>query len=448
MRQEAQELLELPARFVDVSIYRVESTSMVMKDGSLRETSSGLSFGACLRVLNRGWGFAYASSAGELKEQATRALRLAKLAKRRVELAEVKDVRDRVEAEAKLHPSRATLEDRLEYLERAHAVTSDYKSIKSTSFAYTDVSIEVIYMSSEGTEITMRYPRVALYAQVFAKEGAKLQFAMERLGATAGLEALGDVEEAAVKACEKAERLLQARAPPSGEFTVVLDPKLTGVFIHEALGHAAEADHVIQGESVLAGKLGERIAPELVTVYDDPTIGGGFGSYFYDAEGVQARKKAVVECGVLRNYLHTRETAAKLEQPVTGNARAQGHSYPPLPRMSNTYLAQGDASFEELIEGVEFGVYLLGSRGGEVDTARGVFQFSAEEGFLIEKGELTTPLRDVALSGETLKILRRIEAVGRRGEVHIGYCGKNGQLVAVGDGGPAIRTTATVGGTA
>ncbi|NOZ59606.1 MAG: TldD/PmbA family protein [Euryarchaeota archaeon] len=447
MLREVGKLLELPARFVDVTIYRVESTTIVMKDGSAREVSTGESFGACVRVLRKGWGFAYASSARELAERAEQALRGAELAGERVELAEVEPGRGRAEVRARLHPSRATLEEKLEYLHRASEAASGYARVVSTSFAYSDASVEVTYLSSEGAELSMRYPRVAFHAQVFAKEGARLQFATERAGATSGLEVLEDVEVLAEKACEKAERLLRAKAPPSGEFKVVIDPKLTGVFIHEALGHAVEADHVVQGESILGGMLGQRIASELVTVYDDPTLEGGFGSYFYDAEGVRARRKAVVEQGVLRSYLHTRETAARLGQEPTGNARAQGYSYPPLPRMSNTYLAQGDSSFEELLEDIEYGVYLLGSRGGEVDTARGVFQFSAEEGFLIERGELTTPLRDVALSGETLEILRRVEAVGSGKEVHIGYCGKNGQLVAVGDGGPAIRTIATVGGT-
>ncbi|WP_456474370.1 TldD/PmbA family protein [Candidatus Pyrohabitans sp.] len=447
MQDEIRELLELPARFVDVTLHSVESTSILMKDGVAKEVATGESSGIGLRLLERGWGFAYGSSVEAVKDLARRALRGARMERERTQLAEVEVARDRVEARAELHPTRASLEEKLEYLMRAHEVAKSYESIVSTSFAYSDASIEITYLSSEGAEIAMRYPRVAFYAQVFAKDGAKIQFAGERVGATSGLETLSNVELVAKEACEKALRLLHAKAAPSGEFTVVIDPKLTGVFIHEALGHAVEADHVVQGESILAGKLGETIASEQVTIYDDPTLEQGFGSYFYDAEGVRAQKKAVVERGVLRSYLHSRETAAKLGQAPTGNARAQGYNFQQMPRMSNTYLARGDASFEELIEDVKFGVYLLGSRGGEVDTARGVFQFSAEEGFLIEKGEVTTPVRDVALSGETLAILRRVDAVGSDFGVHIGYCGKSGQLVAVGDGGPAIRTVATVGGT-
>jgi TldD protein len=136
-----------------------------------------------------------------------------------------------------------------------------------------------------------------------------------------------------------------------------------------------------------------------------------------------------------------------MDQDVTGNARAQSFDYPPVVRMSNTYLEPRDYRFQEMLEDVDFGVYLKGSKGGEVDTARGVFQFNAEEGFLIEKGELTKAVRDVSLSGRTLEILQRVDAVGRDFAVHIGYCGKASQMVPVGDGGPHVRTYATVGGT-
>ncbi|MEE8357896.1 MAG: TldD/PmbA family protein, partial [Candidatus Hydrothermarchaeales archaeon] len=234
---------------------------------------------------------------------------------------------------------------------------------------------------------------------------------------------------------------------PSGAFDLVLDPNLTGVFIHEALGHAVEADLILQDESILKGKLGEEIASDLVTVYDDPTLEGSFGFYSYDSEGVKGEKTTLIEDGVLKSYLHSRETSSRLGQRNTGNARAQSFGNQPIVRMSNTYVKPGDHDIEELFEGIKHGIYLKGSKGGEVDTARGVFQFSAEEGFLIEEGEITKPIKDVALSGETLEILRRISALGNDFDLSIGFCGKAGQAVPVGDGGPHIRTFATVGGT-
>ncbi|MFQ5888120.1 MAG: TldD/PmbA family protein, partial [Candidatus Hydrothermarchaeales archaeon] len=277
------------------------------------------------------------------------------------------------------------------------------------------------------------------------KDG-KVQFGSERLGGTGGMEAIADCERSARVAAEKAIRLLTADEPPSGNFDVVLDPHLTGVFIHEALGHAAEADHILQDESILKGKLGEEIASNLVTVYDDSTLDGSFGFYSYDSEGIKGEKTTLIEEGILKSYLHSRETSSRLDQKNTGNARAQSFGHQPIVRMSNTYIKPGDHDFEELFDGIKRGIYLKGSKGGEVDTARGVFQFSAEEGFLIEKGEVTRAIKDVALSGETLEILRRISALGKDFDLSIGFCGKAGQAVPVGDGGPHIRTFATVGG--
>ncbi|RLG59513.1 MAG: TldD/PmbA family protein, partial [Candidatus Hydrothermarchaeota archaeon] len=353
--------------------------------------------------------------------------------------------KDRVKVNVKQNPFDIDLEEKKNILKEAEKEVKD-KKIASTSFSYADSFTRTIYLSSEGSEIETEITRVIALAKVFAKENNKLQVAFERIGGVGGLELIQEFNVKALEAKDRAIRLLSAKSPPIGKFRVVLDPKLTGVFFHEALGHATEADHVLNNESILKNKIGKRIASPIVTVYDDPTIKNSFGFYFYDDEGVKARKKAIVEKGRLVNYLHSRETSEALNMQANGNARAQSFEHVPIPRMSNTYIAKGDFSFDEIIEDIGYGVYLLGSKGGEVDTARGVFQFSAEEGFIIRKGEIVEPIRDVALSGSTLEILKQIDAVGKDFSLHIGFCGKEGQLVPVGDGGAHIRTFATVGG--
>ncbi|NOZ82303.1 MAG: TldD/PmbA family protein [Euryarchaeota archaeon] len=444
---EFQDILsQLKVRFADLRMHRTQSTTFVLKDGRAEELSTGVHQGISLRVLDRCWGFAYSTTTEKLREMLAYAARAAALGEGKVSLAEVSPKSYRGEVKAKQSPASLGSEEKLEILMRAHSAAEEHEGVASVTVSYHDAMVEFRYCSTEGAEIEVRYPWVSLQVQVVARDGGELQHAQERAGGVAGLEVLGDVEELAERACERALRLLRAKHSPAGRMKVVMDPKLTGVFIHEALGHAAEADHVLRGESVLAGMLGSTIAAEQVSIYDDPCIEGSPGYYLYDAEGVAARRKALVERGVLRAYLHTRETAGAMKQEAEGNARAQGYAFPPLPRMSNTCMQAGDAELEEMLECARRGVYLCGSRGGEVDTARGVFQFSAEEGFLIEGGELTTPLRDVSLSGETLEILRRIELIGRRREMHPGYCGKDGQLVPVGDLAPALLTTANVGG--
>ena len=225
---------------------------------------------------------------------------------------------------------------------------------------------------------------------------------------------------------------------------VILDPELAGVFAHEAVGHASEADLVLEGGSVLENKIGEQIASPLVSVIDDPTL-HEYGYYPFDAEGVQSTKTTIIKDGMMESYLHSRETAARLGG-IPGHSRAQGYSMP-IVRMSNTYIDNGNSKFEEMLEDIGNGMYLIGSRGGQVNTGEGVFQFNAEKGYLIENGELTTLLRDVSLSGNTLEILKNVNMVGNDLTMHSGRCGKNGQLAPVTDGSPHISITkALVGG--
>lgn len=444
--ERVRKLFEFSARFIDVTLQVVETTNLLLKDGVAKDIVVGHVEGASVRMLNRTWGFASTNRLDEIHKIAERAYKGSKEG-REIKFKAGEAVVDEVRVKPAKDPRNVTLEEKKELLHQAEDELRDYKEVVSSSIAYAESRSALLYMNSEGSSVQTEYPRTAFSAYVFAKKNSKLQGASERLGGVGGFEHVDGHLEAANEAAMKAVRLLNAGEAPKGDFQVILDPRLDGVFMHEAVGHAVEADHVLHGESVLENKLGERLASEEVTLYDDPTLRNSFGFYFYDSEGTRARKKAVIEKGLLKTYLHSRETAAAFGQESTGNARSQSFDYPPIVRMSNTYLGAGNYRFEEMLEDINFGVYLKGSKGGEVDTARGVFQFNAEEGMLIEKGELTKPVRDVSLSGKTLEILQRIDAVGRDFAVHIGYCGKASQMVPVGDGGPHVRTRATVGGT-
>ncbi|HDD63731.1 MAG TPA: TldD/PmbA family protein [Thermoprotei archaeon] len=256
-----------------------------------------------------------------------------------------------------------------------------------------------------------------------------------------------DLEGWAKRISEKAVKMLKAEPAPSGRFTVIADPDLTGVFTHEAVGHACEGDGIVAKESILTNMLGERIGSELVTIYDDSTYPNGWGSLKYDDEGVPTEKRLLIDEGILVGYINDRYTAFKLGMKPNGGARAQDYMHPPIVRMSNTYMAPGDWSFEEMVSEIKYGVYLLGSRGGQVDTAKGTFQFNAKEAYLIENGEITKPLLDVSLSGLTLETLKNIDAVGKDFKLRSGTCGKGGQGVPAGTGGPHVRiVNAVVGG--
>ncbi len=447
MFEDFEKVLEIPARFVDITYQRSHTTVISTKDGVAKDISTGVVSGSGIRVLENVWGFASSNESSDLAESAQRAYSAAKRGKTKIPFSPGQGVEDSYSSKVKIDPGGVSLEDKVDLGRRAFDSIGEINEVVSSSFNYIDSTTEGLYMSSEGARLEWKTTRIAFFASIFTKENGKLQFGSERVGSSSGFEFLKDPEAISLKAAEKALRLLRAKAAPSGTFRVILDPQLTGVFIHEALGHAVEADHVIQGESILGGQIENTIASSLVSVYDDPTMEGSFGYYLYDSEGTRAGKTQLIDRGVLKGYLHSRETASRMGLTNTGNARAQGFDFIPIVRMSNTILEPGSYSLEEMLEGVDYGVYLLGSRGGQVDPAKGVFQFSAEEGYLIEKGEAKIPLRDVALSGETLKILKAVDAVGRDFGVHVGFCGKDGQSVPVGDGGAPIRTMASVGGT-
>ncbi len=200
-----------------------------------------------------------------------------------------------------------------------------------------------------------------------------------------------------------------------------------------------------EGSSVLAGRIGEQIGPAILTIVDDPSI-PEFGFEPVDAEGCRTVRTEVVSRGRVNAYLHTRETLAALGNGDAGHGRAEGGE-PPLVRMSNTFIEEGDATLEEILSECRDGILLVGSRGGQVDPGRGVFQFNAEYGYLIEKGERTRMVRDVSLSGEILSTLHGILLCGNKREMHQGFCGKGGQSVPVSDGAPHILLSdAVVGG--
>ena len=221
----------------------------------------------------------------------------------------------------------------------------------------------------------------------------------------------------------------------------MLDPKLCGVFVHEAFGHLSEADFIHENERLRkVMHIGRRFGPESLSIVDAPDMPGEAGYYAYDAEGVRGGKTYLIKDGVLHSRLHSRETAAMMGEAPTGNARVLNYSYAPIVRMSNTYLEPREYSFEQLLEGVEDGIYAVGSLGGQTDME--MFTFSSEEGYEIKNGKLGRRLRDVVLTGNVFQTLENVEMIGNDLRMFggLGGCGKGGQSpLRVADGGPSMR---------
>lgn len=434
--------------YIDIRAGMSNNTSILMKDGDVDEINTGMSLGARIRVLKNGaWGFAYTTDLSKLNKITDTAIQLSDSLKGDVELSESEIIKDKVAVDVKIPFKDISIDEKKEIMKEANdAATID--KVNSTTVSYADGELDEIFMNSEGSQIQMKTSRLRMALNASATDGEIIQFGHGSLGGVKGFELItdADIEEFGRKIGEKAVRLLDAEAAPSGKFPVIADPELTGVLIHEALGHAVEGDLILQNDSILKDKMGETIASDIVNIFDDASRKDGFGYYPYDVEGVKTKPNQLVKDGKLISLLNSRETAAKLGMTSSGNARSI-ISDQPIVRMSNTYLQPGDNKFEELIEDIPDGIYLKGSRGGQVDTGKGIFQFNAAEGYLIKNGEIATPLRDVSLSGNILETLKNIDAIGNDFKLSVGFCGKDGQTAPVGDGGPHTRILdALVGG--
>ena len=419
-----------------------------MKDSKIDNVDTGINFAVGIRVLQNGaWGSAFTSDINKVEDVANKATILANQLSSDVELTPANPQEDTVESKAKIKIDDVTFEDKISCMKEANDA-AQLDGIQSTNITYSEVEGTNLLLSSEGTCILSNNNRTIFSMNAVASNGEVMQIGHKSLGGVQGFEIIkdADLESFGRSISEKAIGLLDAKTPPSGDFPVILDPELAGVFIHEALGHASEADIILQNDSILKDKQGQKIGSDLITVVDDATREDAFGYYAYDVEGTKTSKNVLVEKGVLKSVLSSRETAKKLGRQSSGNARSIIKDQP-IVRMSNTYIQPGESSFDELIEDMSTGIYLKGSRGGQVDTGRGVFQFNAVEAYTINNGELDDHIRDVSLSGSTLDILNNVTGVGSDFKLSVGFCGKDGQTAPVGDGGPHIRVSkATVGG--
>jgi len=435
------------SEFHDVRIVTGSNTRLVLDNGELDEISESYIQGAAIRSLCGGaWGFVQTENLENLEGK----LRSAKNIARKIDRGEVlelvqSDPGRTVCSQVKKNPRDLSLEEKVKLLEEIEK-GAKIEGVSSTQAVYNEFISSIKYSSSDGRDLEYNQTRVGFFVTAVAKRGEIYQASTESKAGVCGLELFDEVNavDLAKNAGETAVALLDAQIPKGGSFPVIVDQELGGVFVHEAVGHATEADIVLEGGSVLEGKIDQKIGSDLVTVKDDSSL-PNYGYYPFDDEGSANGETVLVEEGVLKSYLHTRETAARLGG-VSRNARAQGHDRPVV-RMSNTYVAPGDWKFEEILEELGDGFYLMGSRGGQVSPAEGVFQFNAKRGYLVEKGEITKLLRDVSLSGHTLETLEKVKALGNDLKFNSGRCGKAGQWVPVGDGSPhMLIEKATVGG--
>jgi TldD protein len=311
----------------------------------------------------------------------------------------------------------------------------------------------VLVVRSDGVLAADVRPLVRMSVQVIAEESGRREQGSSGGGGRTDYSHFTDemLKEYADRAVDQALINLQSRPAPAGTMTVVLGPGWPGVLLHEAIGHGLEGDFNRKGSSAFSGRIGERVAAKGVTVVDDGTLPGRRGSLSIDDEGNPTRCNTLIEDGVLRGYMQDTLNARLTGVPVTGNGRRESFAHVVMPRMTNTYMLNGDKDPKDIIASVKKGLYAVNFGGGQVDITNGKFVFSASEAFMIENGKVTYPVKGATLIGNGPDALTRVSMIGNdlRLDAGVGTCGKEGQSVPVGVGVPTLRIDGlTVGGTA
>ncbi|MEI0685065.1 TldD/PmbA family protein [Brachyspira pilosicoli] len=335
----------------------------------------------------------------------------------------------------------------LAYLDKTARKVSD--KIKQVSARYMEKERNILVCTSNGIlkEDSQTYIRLVMMSM--ASDGTNTQTSSRTKGALDGFQVIRDInlENMAIETANSAIKMLDSEYPKSGKYPVVIDNAFGGVIFHEACGHALEATSVADNASVFCNKLGEKIASDVVTAIDDGTIKNAWGSYNIDDEGNDAQRTVLIENGILKSYLVDELGSIKMNQKVTGSARRESYKYAPTSRMRNTFIDKGNSTFEELISGIEYGLYAKKMGGGSVDPATTDYNFAVSEGYLIENGKITKPVRGATLIGRGDETLMNIEAVSSNLELADGICGSISGSVPTTVGQPAIRVKElTVGG--
>ena len=306
-------------------------------------------------------------------------------------------------------------------------------------------------MKADGRAATDVRPLVRLSISVTMQDGERMENGSSGAGGRTLYDGLFDNwKSVADEALRQARVNLVARPAPAGELPVVLGAGWCGVLLHEAVGHGLEGDFNRKGSSTFSGRIGEQVAAKGVTVVDDGTFTDRRGSLTIDDEGTPTGRNVLIEDGVLKGYIQDRMNARLMGVAATGNGRRESYQHLPLPRMTNTFMLNGNSTQDEMIAGVKRGVYAAYLGGGQVDITSGKFVFNATEAYMIEDGKLTHPIKGATLIGSGPEIMGRIAAIGNDMALDpgIGTCGKAGQGVPVGVGQPSLLISAmTVGGT-
>ncbi|MGH2700519.1 MAG: TldD/PmbA family protein [Actinomycetota bacterium] len=436
----------------DLFVEKRVSNSFRLEDSKIEDVASGSDAGGGIRVIagDRA-SYAYTNVlTSEALVDAARAAR-AGLSEGPVKPRDLRRAVAPVVHAVSIPPHSVEAGRKVEALRAADdAARSEGAGVRQVIASYADVNQKILIASSDGRVVGDERTRVRFAVQVIAARDGIIATGFEAPGHSGGFELLDRHPAARLgeAAAGKALRMLDAKPSPAGEYPVVLAPGTGGVLIHEACGHGLEADTLVKQASVYASRNGERFGSNDVTIVDDGTVAGAWGSLGVDDEGTAAQRTVLFQDGVLVGHLSDKSSARRIEHPPTGNGRRQSYAHLPIVRMTNTDMEPGTEDPAEIIRSIDRGVYAANFAGGEVNPATGNFVFGMSEAYMILNGEIAHPIRGANLIGNGPQVLGSIDAIGGDFERWEGVCGKDGQAAPVTTGmATVLLGRMTVGGT-
>jgi len=441
--------------YADVFAERTESTRIPLEEHKIQSAEARQSLGVGVRVIHgerQGYAYSDDTSPEKLCEAARVAAYIAEGGLSETPVP-VRQCSGPSYYSVRRPVSETDVRDKAQIVQRANTAAYAYDPrVRQVNVGYVDSIKDILVASSDGLYITDHQPMIRLQVQVLATDRGEFQTGYHGGGGRIGMEYF-DVhspESLAAEAARQALVQLGADEAPAGQMPVVIDNAWGGVWLHEAVGHGLEADFNRKKTSIYSDRIGEKVASELCTVVDDATIPNTRGALNIDDEGTYGQRKVLIERGVLKGYLYDRLNASLMRASCTGSGRRESYQSIPMPRMTNTFLLQGEHTPEEIIRSVRNGFYAKNFSGGQVDISNGNYVFNVTEGYLIQGGKIGRPVKNATLIGNGPKDLAKVTMVGSNWALDpgIGTCGKDGQSVPVGVGMPMILISAmTVGGT-
>jgi TldD protein len=440
--QLAELIKEYHADYIEARLERSETSYINYRGRELESIGRTSAAGGNIRALVKGgWGFVSFNDFGNLPDRIGLAVKQAEFAgSRDSHLAQVEPVVEIVPFEAGKSPVTIPLAEKKQLLDEYNDVVWRTPNIQTAFIGYGDGHKKVVFISSSGSYIEQERADITLRVSAIARDGGEVQQAGFSLGSKGDFGAVRGLHREIERTSRRAVEMMSAPHVKGGEYTVVLDPILAGVFVHEAFGHLSESDFVYENERMRQiMTLGRKFGSAGLNIVDSAAVPRLRGSYKYDDEGVPATKTYLIRQGELVGRLHSRETAARMQEKPTGNARAVNYRYPPIVRMTNTYIEPGSVSFEDMISDIKEGVYAKNWYGGT--TSMEMFTFSAGEAYMIRNGKLAEMIRPVVLTGNVFATLNNIDAIGNDLDMNQGGgCGKGEQVpLPVSNGSPHIR---------